>query len=90
MLLDLAVKAWKRLLTLRLVAWSPPLVAAVVTWWILKFWRDRRRKASEASAKASTPAVDSTKFTERGAEAERSAFLTGDGVYSHGEFAGGR
>ena len=35
------------------------------------------------------PAVDSTKFTGRGEEAERSAFETGDGVYSHGEFAGG-
>jgi len=35
------------------------------------------------------PAVDGTKFTTRGEEAERSAYLTGDGVYSYGEFAGG-
>jgi hypothetical protein len=89
-MLSLAVKAWKRLLTLRMVAWSPPLVAAVLGWWALKFWRNRRREASRASAPASVPAVDPTKFTQRGEEAERSAFLTGDGVYSHGEFAGGR
>jgi len=89
-MLGLAMKAWKRLLTLRMVAWSPPLVAAVLGWWAFKFWRDRRHKASGASAPALIPAVDPTKCTQRGEEAERSAFLTGDGVYSHGEFAGGR
>ena len=36
-----------------------------------------------------TPSIDRTKFTKRGDEAERSAYLTGDGVYSYGEFAGG-
>ncbi len=87
---DLALKAWKRLLTLRMLAWSPPLVAAVVGWWLFKFWRDRRRAAGEVSAPPPVPTVDSAKFTPRGEDAERSAYLTGDGAYSHGEFAGGR
>jgi hypothetical protein len=90
-MLDLALNAWKRLLTLRIVAWSPPLVAAVVGWWVFRFWRDRRRRrASKVSAPNPVPAVDSAKFTPRGDAAERSAFLTGDGAYSYGEFAGGR
>ena len=90
-MLDFALKAWKRLLTLRMLAWSPPLVAVVVGWWLFKFWRNRRRPgASEVSVPLPVPSVDSAKFTPRGEDAERSAFLTGDGAYSHGEFAGGR
>jgi len=90
-MLDFALKAWKRLLTLRMLAWSPPLVAAVVGLWLFKFWRGRRRRGtSEVSVTPPVPTVDAAKFTPRGAHAERSAFLTGDGAYSHGEFAGGR
>jgi hypothetical protein len=89
-MLDLALTAWKRLLTLRMLAWSPPLVAVVVGWWVFKFWRDRRRRAGEAPAPPPVPIVDSTKSTPRGEDAERSAYLAGDGAYSHGEFAGGR
>jgi len=81
---DRFIKAWKRLLTLRMVAWSPLLVVGILGWWAYKFWRDRRRKTGEAVVPASEPAVDSKMFTGRGEEAERSAFLIGDGVYSHG------
>jgi hypothetical protein len=37
---------WKRLLTLRMVAWSPVLVGAVVVWWVVKWWFQRRRQVS--------------------------------------------
>ena len=38
---------WKRLLTLRMVAWSPVLVGAVIAWWAVKWWMGRRRASSE-------------------------------------------
>jgi hypothetical protein len=38
---------WKRLLTLRMVAWSPVLVGAIVMWWVSKWWFQRRRVSSE-------------------------------------------
>ena len=38
---------WKRLLTLRMVAWSPVLVVAVIAWWAVKWWLQRRRASSE-------------------------------------------
>jgi cbb3-type cytochrome oxidase subunit 3 len=77
---------------------SPPgaalnlaLVFAVVLFW---YWR--RKKKARASKRGTSPltedlspSVDSTKFTDRGEDAEQSAFRTGDGVYSHGEFAAG-
>jgi hypothetical protein len=61
----------------------------------LAFWYWRRKKKAPANngsplAHELGPSVDSTKFTDRGEEAERSAFRTGDGVYSHGEFASGK
>jgi len=43
----------------------------------------------QVSRSTPSPAIDRSKFTHRGEEAERSAYLTGDGVYSYGEFAGG-
>jgi hypothetical protein len=56
----------------------------------------RRKKKASASKRATSsltddlgPSVDFTKFTDRGEEAEQSAFRTGDGVYSYGEFAAG-
>jgi hypothetical protein len=33
---DLTLTAWKRLLTLRMVAWSPPIVVALVLWWSVR------------------------------------------------------
>jgi len=38
---------WKRVMTLRMVAWSPVLVVAVIVWWIVKWWLQRRRHSSE-------------------------------------------
>jgi len=38
---------WKRLLTLRMVAWSPVLVAAIIVWWVVKWWLSRRRARSD-------------------------------------------
>jgi len=52
--------------------------------------RPATTQGSKVSAPHPVPAVDSAKFTPRGDAAERSAFLTGDGAYSYGEFAGGR
>jgi len=64
------------------------VLAALAVW----YWR-RKKKAGAKHGSPLTddlgPSVDPTKFTDRGDEAERSAFETGDGVYSHGEFAGG-
>jgi uncharacterized protein HemY len=37
---------WRRLLTLRMVAWSPVLVIAVVVWWVVSWWFRRRRATS--------------------------------------------
>jgi len=37
---------WKRLLTLRMVAWSPVLVVTVIVWWVVRWWFRRRRESS--------------------------------------------
>jgi hypothetical protein len=34
---------WKRLLTLRMVAWSPVLVVAIIVWWVVNRRVQRRR-----------------------------------------------
>jgi hypothetical protein len=32
--------AVQRVMTLRMVAWSPPLVAAIVLWWFVRAWME--------------------------------------------------
>jgi hypothetical protein len=39
---------WKRLLTLRMVAWSPVLVVTIIVWWVVRWWFRRRRESSSA------------------------------------------
>jgi hypothetical protein len=38
---------WKRVLALRMVAWSPVLVVAILAWWVAKWWFSRRRARGE-------------------------------------------
>ena len=44
---QLVSTTWKRLLTLRVVAWSPVLVAGVIVWCVVNRRVHRRRVSSE-------------------------------------------
>jgi len=48
---------WKRLLTLRMVAWSPVLVVAVVAWWGIKWLLERRRAKKAHIGSRQHPAI---------------------------------
>jgi len=57
-LLQLALTGWKRLLKLRMVAWSPPLVVALTLWWVVKALLRRRRARNTEIGSRRHPTTD--------------------------------
>ena len=54
---QLVLTGWKRLLKLRMVAWSPPLVLALTLWWVLKALLKRRRARKTEVGSRQNPGV---------------------------------
>jgi hypothetical protein len=87
----LVLKTWRRLMTVKLLALSAVGLVAIVALVAIGFWHRRQLDAdmeSHGEHRAERWGPDARPFTVRGERAEQDAFR-GEGLSSHGEFAGG-
>ena len=85
------LKTWRRLMTIKLLALSAVGLVAIVALVAIGFWHRRQLDAdmeSHGEHRAERWGPDARPFTVRGERAEQDAFR-GEGLSSHGEFAGG-